>query len=152
MIQPHLKEAISRVMETMFFLPVQFAEGPRTLGQWLPCDATVLEAFIDFRAHRSGRGFLLVPAPCVREMAANFLGLPQAEVSEEQAQDTLKEAVNMMMGQMLSLLDRGGGYALGIPRFGGPADLSKFQEGQSPVAVLAFETGNTHLAAGVIES
>ena len=133
MIQPHLKEAISRVMETMFFLPVQFAEGPRTLDQWLPCDATVLEAFIDFRGHRSGRGFLLVPAPGVREMAA-------------------KEAVNMMMGQMLSLSDRSGGYALGIPRFGGPADLSKFQEGRSPMAVLAFETENTHLAAGVIES
>lgn len=152
MIQMHLKEAISRVMETMFFLPVQFADGPRTLGEWFSCEANVLEAFIDFQGHRSGRGFLLVPVPGLKGMAANFLGLREAEVSEEQAQDTLKEAVNMMIGQMLSLLDRGGGYALAIPRFAGAADLSQFLEGNRPTAILAFETETSHLAAGVIES
>ncbi len=152
MIQTHLKEAISRVMETMFFLPVQFADGPRPLGEWFFREANVLEALIDFQGSRSGRGFLLVPVQGLKEMAANFLGLREAEVSEEQVRDTLKEAVNMMMGQMLSLLDRDGGYALGIPRFAGATNLSEVREENSPAALLVFETEKTHLAAGVIES
>jgi hypothetical protein len=151
MIQTHLKEAISRVMETMFFLPVQFLDGPQTLGEWLCRETNVLEALIEFQGPRSGRGFLLVPVQGLKEMASNFLGLREAEVGEEQVQDTLREAINMITGQMLSLLDRGGGYALGIPRFAGERNLSEVREEKSPGVLLLFETERNHLAAGVIE-
>jgi hypothetical protein len=151
MFQPYLKEAISRVMETMFFMPVQFADGPQSPGDWFSREANVLEALIDFQGSRPGTGVLLVPAQGLKEMAANFLGLKEAEVGEEQMQDTLREAVNMMTGQMLSLLDRRGGYALGIPRLAGDRLFSEVQGGKSPSVMLLFETEKTHLAAGVIE-
>ena len=151
MIQTHLKEAISRVMETMFFLPVEFPDVPGTLWEWFSREGKVLEALIDFQGSRSGRGFLLVPRQGLKEMASNFLGLREAEVSEEQVQDTLREAINMMTGQMLSLLDRGGGCALGIPRFAGERNLSDARGEKSPGVLLLFETQRNHLAAGVIE-
>ncbi|MCU0596221.1 MAG: chemotaxis protein CheX [Desulfobacterota bacterium] len=151
MLQPHLKEAISRVMETMFFMPVQFGDGTHSLGEWFSREPTVREALIDFQGARSGRGFLLVPVQGLKEMAANFLGLREAEVDEEQMQDTLREAVNMMMGQMLSLWDRKGGCALGIPRFTGERILREVQAQNNPAVLFLFETEKTHLAAGVIE-
>ena len=114
MIQTHLKEAISRVMETMFFLPVEFPDVPGALWEWFSREGKVLEALIDFQGSRSGRGFLLVPVQGLKEMASNFLGLREAEVSEEQVQATLREAINMMTGQMLSLLDRGEGVRSGF--------------------------------------
>lgn len=151
MMQTHLKEAISRVMETLFFLPVEFPDVPETLWEWFSGEEKVLEARIDFQGSRSGRGFLLVPVQGLKEMASNFLGLRDAEVSEEQVQDTLREAINMMTGQMLSLLDRGGGYALGIPRFAGERNLSDARTVKSPGVLLFFETERNRLAAGVIE-
>jgi hypothetical protein len=58
----------------------------------------------------------------------------------------------MMTGQMLSLLDKGGGYALGIPRFAGEKPLAEVHEKRSPSVLLLFETETAHLAAGVIEA
>jgi CheY-specific phosphatase CheX len=150
-IQEHLREAISEVMETMFFLPVQFLDGPEPLGEWLSVEKKVMEALIEFEGARAGRVFLLVPHPALKEMAANFLGLEEEEVSEEHAEDTLKEAINMMTGRMLSMLSREGGCALLIPRFAGvrnPADLGRDDDHGF---VLLFETGKNHLAAGMIE-
>jgi hypothetical protein len=149
MYQPYLKEAISRVMETMFFMPVQFVDGPQPLGDWFSREAKVLESLIDFQGSRSGRGVLLVPARGLKEMAANFLGLREAEVGEEQMRDTLREAVNMITGQMLSLWDKGGGYALGIPQFAGERTFPDLQEEKGSAMMLRFETEKTHLAAGV---
>jgi CheY-specific phosphatase CheX len=150
-IQEHLREAISEVMETMFFLPVQFLNGPAPIGEWLSVEKKVMEAHIEFEGTRSGRVFLLVPHPALKEMAANFLGLEEQEVSEEHAQDTLKEAINMMTGRMLSTAFREGGCALLIPRLAGarnPADVGKDNDHEF---VLLFETEKNHLAAGMIE-
>jgi len=138
-------------METMFFLPVQFLDGRRSIQEWFSGEDKVMEAFIDFEGPRSGRVFLLVPDPTVNEMAANFLGLDEDEVSEEHAQDTLKETINMMTGRMLSIADRKARCALRIPRFAGEWNSADPEKGKSSGVLLLFETGKHHLAAGVVE-
>lgn len=152
MIQEHLKEAISRVMETMFFLPVQFQEGAQGLKTWFSPGASVLEASVEFAGPRSGKVFLLVPVQGLKEMAANILGLDDDGLSNEHLQDTLKEAINMIAGRMLSLVDTEGACALGIPRLVGEWNGKDRGDHQSPGAFLLFETARDHLAAGIMES
>ena len=151
-IQEHLREAISEVMETMFFLPVQFRDGPGPLAPWLSGEEKVMEARVDFEGARSGTVFFLVPAPALKEMAANFLGLEPEAVTEEHTVDTLKEAINMMTGRMLSMVDREGLCSLRIPRCFGVWDAADFKGDRHESFVLRFKTGKNHLGAGLIES
>jgi hypothetical protein len=152
MTRGYLKEAISNVMETMFFLPVQFLDGPQTLDQWFSGEGRVLEAFIEFKGSRSGSVSLFVPGPGLEEMSANILGLDANESSEEQVRDTLKEAINMMAGQMLSLLDGEGGFALGIPRFAGEWTNRDTAGETVSSEFLLFDAGRNHLAASFVVS
>ena len=146
-----LKEAISDVMETMFFLPVQFADKTCPLGPWFSGEGEMLESSVDFKCPGSGRIFLFAPRAGVEEMSANILGIEADEVSEGQVSDTLKEAINMMTGRMLSLLAGKGDFTLGIPRFAGAWNRKSASEGNFSGLIL-FDTGKNHLAAGFVLS
>ena len=147
-----LKEAISDVMETMFFLPVQFADKTCPLGPWFSGEGEMLESSVDFKCPGSGRIFLFAPRAGVEEMSANILGIEADEVSEGQVSDTLKEAINMMTGRMLSLVDQEGSFALGIPRFAGAWNGKSAPEEADFSGLLLFDTGKNHLAAGFVLS
>lgn len=151
-MQKHLMDAIFEVMETMFFLPVQFSDGTNAPGPWLSGESGVQEATIEFEGARSGRVFLLVPENALKEMAANLLGLDEEDVSGEQVKDTLKEAINMVTGRMLSMVDRDGQCRLRIPRFGGLWKPAELEKSPGHGFFLFFETGKNRLAAGLIES
>ena len=111
----NLKQAISNVLELMFFVSVQIRED------YDPAAATPLNgqacigATLAFSGPLSGAYYLLIPQEMAREITANFLGLDEDEVSAGQEQDTVKEALNMIGGHMLSLTDAPDSFQLGIP-------------------------------------
>jgi hypothetical protein len=142
-----LKEAISNVMEIMYFLPVQFLDRPQALDGWFSGQGCILEALVEFKGPRSGMISLLVPGSGLDEMSCNILGFEENEVNEEHLRDILKETINMMAGRMLSLLDKEGDFTLGIPRFAGEWNERK-AVGEKPASeLLLFDTGRHHLAA-----
>jgi hypothetical protein len=106
-----MAKAISEVLETMFFVSVDFAD-------WHPpshacyCDSRIL---IYNHAQTIDVRFRLT-AEFAKMAAANFLGLNEEEVQDEDVADVLRELANMVGGDFLGRLGSDQ-LQLGIPSF-----------------------------------
>lgn len=145
-----VKQAISDVLETMFFQPMRFADETRPLKEWFFQEGTLLGASLDFDGPPQGSFFLLVPDTLIGEWTANLLGMDRREIGDEQKRDTLKEAINMIGGRALSLLDAQGVCRMGIPQAMENKDLphSNLEELQGETFLI--DTGYSHSAAGIV--
>jgi CheY-specific phosphatase CheX len=111
-----MKTSISEVMETMFFLPVEFVEEP-ALKQIKALKGRQNKACrLDFSGDFSGSAYLLVPNPLLLEMAENFMGESGESMKEEILDGTLTEAVNMMAGNALRRIKTKIPFELSIPK------------------------------------
>jgi len=110
-----MREAISDVLETMFFQPVQMSDTNCSLQEWFSDTPLLAGATLSLYGPSTGSFYLLLPATMVVGITANFLGVEEGEIHEEQKKDTIKEALNMIVGRMLSVSDKGGVLKLGIP-------------------------------------
>jgi len=143
-----LRQAISNVLETMFFLPVQIVEDNSMRDNWLQ-SKKLWHVAVRFNGPVSGSFFLLVPAKMVREITANFLGLDETEVEPGQEADTVKEALNMIGGYVLSQVEKADDFQIGLPEIvgSGQADLCRLQ--LEPHNTVMVETDEDHLAVGI---
>lgn len=111
-----MRDAISNVLETMFFLvpafeeredPVGMSEESFLLDSSIGITGEAQRIWLLFRATRAFASIL----------TANFLGVAQEEVSPEEMEDTLKELANMVGGDCLARLPADN-WQLGIPQLG----------------------------------
>jgi CheY-specific phosphatase CheX len=145
-----MQQAISDVMNKMFFLPVQVNEKGLALREWFSNKLPLVGATINFTGPLSGYSYLLIPAGVAKEMTANFLGIAEKEINVKQEMDTVKEALNMITGHMLSQFDRKGDLRIGIPQLINDSDLLAGQlDGFNKGAIL-IETEHSHIAAGIV--
>ena len=145
----NLNHAISSVLETMFFLPVQIIEDHSVWDNWYQQRTQLWHTAVGFSGPVKGSFFLVVPASLAREITANFLGLDEAEVVPSQEADTVKEALNMIGGYVLSQVDKADEFQIGIPEVvsddqAGQANLQR--ESQNAIII---ETEENHLAVGL---
>jgi len=145
-----MRAAISNVLETMFFQPMQISNKNCTLQEWFSGKQSLLGATLNFTGPFAGSVYVLIPAKVVSEITANFLGLDEAETNEEQRMDTLKEALNMMGGHMFSLFDKEGDISLGIPEVIEESNLKHDKLGEIKGDTLFIETEDSRLAVGIM--
>jgi len=109
-----MRDAISNVLETMFFLIPGFVENEKM--QALKSQSFVLESniIIDGPAE-SLKLIFLVTRGFASMLTANFLGVGEGEVTVDQMEDTLKEFANMVGGDLLARLPSSNAQ-LGIPQ------------------------------------
>jgi CheY-specific phosphatase CheX len=119
--------AVSKVFETMFFIYPELREESEKVGQapsggeMLPGEpgqeplVTFLKNEIGFHGESSGRIKLYVPYELATQMAANFMGLEEKEVGETQALDMGGELINMIAGNLFSILGKKRSYHMGVP-------------------------------------
>jgi chemotaxis protein CheY-P-specific phosphatase CheC len=143
-----MKQAISNVLETMFFLPIQIVEDRGLLNTWFTEEPVIKRARVQFAGPFSGSFFLLVPANMAREVAANFLGLEEAEVERDQEEDTVKEALNMIGGYVLSQVDKADEFQLGIPEILPENEFDTALTDKLHENMIFIKTEENHLAAG----
>jgi chemotaxis protein CheY-P-specific phosphatase CheC len=144
-----MKQAISSVLETMFFLPIQTVEGNGLLDRWRTENQAVTQAVIQFTGPVTGSFFLLVPSNMAKEVAANFLGLEEKEVGRDQEEDTVREALNMIGGYVLSRIDKADDFQLGIPEILPEKDFDAELYNDLHKQMIFVETEENHLAAGI---
>ena len=149
-LMKNMREAISNVMETMFFRLVQVPDANGTLQEWFARDRNLLGATLTFNGHSAGSIYLLMPAEMADEMTCDFLGLEIDKVSEEQRKDIVKEALNMIGGHTLSISDGTGAYQIGIPALLDESGLTHEKLGDLEGESIFIETENNHLAVGII--
>lgn len=108
--------SISEVLETMFFLPVEFPEAAGTLNaDGLGDGVDKLACRLSFSGEVTGEVFCLVPRELVMEMAQNFMGEPADALEEAHIQGTLTEMLNMVCGNALSKFSVNRSFDLGLP-------------------------------------
>ena len=109
-----MKNSISEVMETMFFLPVEF-RGETSLG-----GAGIGQEFVGscirFTGDVGGVMMLFAPRDLVGEMGENFMGESRDHLTEDHLSGTLTEMLNMVCGNALSKIGSKEPFELGIPQ------------------------------------
>ena len=93
-----LQQATTRTFELLAFLCAAEPSAP-------PADAEVTGASIGFSGPRVGYLRLRVPQRLVATIAANMLGLDEAETTADQQRDALGETLNVICGNLLPLLE-----------------------------------------------
>jgi len=110
-----MKTSISEVMETMFYLPVEFsvesAFGQSGMDECRPNMACRLK----FSGDVSGRLTLLIPKDLLTQMTQNFMGEPLEHLEEKHLSGTLTEILNIICGNALSKLEFENPFKLNIP-------------------------------------
>jgi len=105
--------SLADIFGTMFFVAVE--ESGMVVSDY----GEGAGAFVEGRVEISGNGvtdiMLYFPLELARNIAANFMGVSLAEISEETVMDASREATNMVVGGILSRIDREGRCRLGIP-------------------------------------
>lgn len=107
-----MKDAISEVLETMFFVFVEFDEGLaiRQLGE---CESGISllgsEGAVDIS--------LMASHEFARMISANLLGVEENDVTSLDLEDTMKELANMVGGCFKARVDSDNRWELGLPRF-----------------------------------
>ncbi|NLI82498.1 MAG: chemotaxis protein CheX [Deltaproteobacteria bacterium] len=119
-----MKDAISEVLETMFFMFVDF-DGDCPGDHYSDC-----ESFISLKNNKGRVDIAFkVREEFARMISANLLGLDELDVTQEDMEDTMKEFANMVGGNYKARFDVNNQWELGIPQFrnltgtsGDPAD------------------------------
>jgi CheY-specific phosphatase CheX len=72
---------------------------------------------VDFRGPLSGNITLQLSHSMAKHMVSHLLNLPLDQVADEQVEDCVKEAANMICGSFISRADRQNTYDYSPPRF-----------------------------------
>jgi len=110
-----MTRSISNVFETAFFQSVDIQSSKDVLGAAFFNSTELIGAFLKFTGKLSGTVYILAPDVWVKNLTADFLGIDVKAVTDNQKQDTIKEAANMIAGHMFSFFDSDGEIQLGIP-------------------------------------
>jgi len=111
-----MKTSISEVFETMFFLPVEFNEN--LSGEQI--EAIKKEISIGCKLNAIGSFSacfqLFIPNSLLLNMTENFMGETPENCTKEYLDGTLKEALNMIIGNALKKIDTKTPPQLDIPK------------------------------------
>ncbi|HKJ98499.1 MAG TPA: chemotaxis protein CheX [Desulfotignum sp.] len=113
-LMTEMKTSISEVMETMFFLPVEFGQTIVLSRAGLDVQDT-MACKLAFSGDISGQVILAAPESLVLEMAENFMGEPRDQLTREHLTGTLQEMLNMVCGNALRNTQASTPFELGIP-------------------------------------
>ncbi len=106
--------SISEVMETMFFLPVEF-DGESTISECGLKKEKIFACRLIFNGDASGSLIIVAPKTLVAEMAENFMGEAKDRLTPEHISGTITEFCNIVCGNALSKTESKIPFELSIP-------------------------------------
>ena len=140
-----MKNSISDVLETMFFLPVDFDDSVSLDGVWDLDKDKIIAAKLIFDGPLSGYSILYIPEKLAVSITADFMGKEEKDISSEQARGTLMEITNMITGNVFSLYDPEAVFNLGVPELVGLDDFHDGLSGSENRISIAIDTLENYL-------
>jgi CheY-specific phosphatase CheX len=111
-----MKTSISEVLETMFFLPLDFPEKSVEAGAFLNAGKNEMLAIkLNYKGPFAGCFVLFIPGGLARSFAVDFLGTDDESISMDQVGDVAKEITNMIAGGTFGHYDDSSVFHLDIP-------------------------------------
>jgi chemotaxis protein CheY-P-specific phosphatase CheC len=144
------KRSISEVLEKMFFLPVDFPEKSGETGLDLSGRGKYMITRLRFKGPFSGHFLFMIPEELTPSLAAGFLGEEERHVTHEQRADTIKEILNMIVGNTFNILDDHAVFDLDIPEMVDAVDATKTRSGGVGEVYIPVQTIESSLAVQVV--
>lgn len=110
-----MKNSISNVLETMFFLPLVFSDDVHKKDCWSGKTDQITAARLDFDGPFSGYCVFYIPRKFAVSMTANFMGRDAEGLSDAQITGTVMEITNMIAGNTFSFYDEEAVFNLNFP-------------------------------------
>jgi CheY-specific phosphatase CheX len=110
-----MKNSISDVLETMFFLSLDFSDDLDLLELWDTEKDPIIVAKLSFNGPLSGYAVFCIPKKSALSITADFMGKDEQEISDNQINETIKEIINMIIGNTFSKYDPDVVFDLGVP-------------------------------------
>jgi CheY-specific phosphatase CheX len=114
-----LRDSVKDVLEKMFFV--------QTLGESHvdgPAAADQITAQLTFEGQPPGALTMRVTSAAARQIAADFLGVDEQEVSELRVAEVVCELANMICGSVLSRMESASSFHLSTPQIVPPPESS----------------------------
>jgi CheY-specific phosphatase CheX len=108
-----MKTSIFKVLEQMFFLPINLYETDKDEIQGARNKR--ITSSVLFEGTPSGRFILSMPETLAVSISADFLGVRQDAISSEYVNGTVQEMINMLAGNTLMAFDPQALFNLQIP-------------------------------------
>lgn len=124
-----MKASISDVLETMFFIPVEFEASEKVREYIRQQKDPLLGGRLEFKGPFSGWLTFILPEGLARTLTANFLGEDETQVDRDHVEGTLMEILNMITGRAFGLYDDQAIFELGVPRMIAVETLSRAGQG-----------------------
>ena len=145
-----MKSSISEVLETMFFLPLDFSDSANKKELWETKRDQVIAAKLNFDGPYSGYCAFFLPKNIAVSLASDFMGMDEDSVSDDQVFGTVMEITNMISGNTFSLYDTQTVFNLRVPEMVKSNDyLEKIFKSESECFVV-IDTLEDHLAFQVV--
>lgn len=141
-----MKNSISDVLETMFFLPLEYSDPPATKKIWDLGKDNILSAKLNFSGPFDGYGILYIPEKLAESVTADFMGEEEKSISEDQVVGTVKEITNMIVGNTFSFFDPKAVFNLEIPELVRLSEYPVNLSGSGNEIFMAIDTPEDHLA------
>lgn len=109
-----MTDSISEVLETMFFLPIDFIGGDKIEDLWDAENKDLTAAKLEFSGPFSGRIYFIMPVSQSRSITESFIGMD--EITDKHCAEAVNEIINMVAGNAFSILDSEAVFDLGIPQ------------------------------------
>lgn len=137
-----MKHSISDVLETMFFLPVDFSDSVPIETLWDQGKDNILAAGLNFGGPFSGNCVFYIPEQLAESITADFMGKGKEDISPDEIKGTVKEMTNMIAGNLFSLYDPEAVFSLSVPEQVGLDDILS---GPENTIYIVADTLENHL-------
>jgi CheY-specific phosphatase CheX len=145
-----MKESISDVLGTMFFLPVDFDDSVSHEESWNLNKDEIIIAKLSFDGHLKGYCVFYIPEKLALSITADFMGRKKEDTSNDQVKETVKEITNMIVGNMFSLFNQEAVFNLGVPAMVDFDDFQNNLSGSKDKIYIAIQALEDRLAFQII--
>ena len=142
-----MKNSISEVLETMFFLSLDFFHNDADIRElWTMGKDQIVAAKLNFSGPLSGYAIFCIPKKSALSITADFMGKDEQEISDDQINETIKEIINMIIGNTFSMYDPDVVFDLGVPELVTFNDFLKELSDSEKRFSMVIETLENYLA------
>ncbi|MCB2185961.1 MAG: chemotaxis protein CheX [Deltaproteobacteria bacterium] len=147
-----LQDSISEVFATVFFLVLENPDQPLEVLLAEPAPGW-LEGSVEIRGQELMVKFWIwSPAALARELAANIFAENEEDVTPAQVGDAYREMMNMVVGNLLTKVDKEGGWEMSLPQSHNLKAGALGEAARQAADLAAYNFGEHHLLAGWRES
>ncbi len=114
-LKQKMTTSISEVLETMFFMALEFEECEDIRESNISAESNVRVCKLDFSGKLNGHFLIFIPEDLLISMTSDFTGEDREDITQEYTDGTIKEVINMVGGNMFAALDNQSAFKLGIP-------------------------------------